>query len=175
MSEDRKVEVTNDSIETTEASEKRQPSAGELRTDRFKQHIQAMLKRKFDIKVSKETAWQFFKEMQVGLIQFVVSEEDKKVALSGVGNYEIILAQARGKAKERGESYLPKFRFYPSTATDRTIRQLMGLDPITEAIEGIGIFDEDSTDHFAAQAVINKEWADKKFAEQQEKLSSKEE
>lgn len=151
-------EVKNSTENTEEKNSKREPTEGEQKTDLFKKHLQKMIKDKFDIKVSKDTAWQFFKEIQEGTLQFVVSQEDKRLPLSGVGVFAVIAAKTRGNDKEDGRQVTPRYRFYPSVAMQRETNELMGEAEFSKEIKALGLYEEEGMEHFQAQAVINNSW-----------------
>lgn len=161
-------EVKNTTTEVEEKKPKREPSPGEIKTDLFKRHIQKVIRDKFDIKVSKDTAWQFFKEINEATLQFVVSQEDKRLPLSGVGTYEVIVAKTRGKEKKEGRLVTPRYRFYPSTAMQRTTQEMMGEEPFSEEIKGLGIYEEDGMEHFQQQAVVNNDWLQNQIVPEEE-------
>ena len=54
-----------------------------MRTLEFKAHLQALVKDRLGIKVSKETAWALFKDVIFGTVQFTVNTSDKFLSLSG--------------------------------------------------------------------------------------------
>lgn len=142
-----------------EATEKREKTPGEQKTAAFKAHLQAMLQARLGTKVSKEMAWTIYKDLAFGTLQFVVSQEDKRLPLSGLGTYEIIKAGARGKKREDGKLYTPKYRFYPSTTVDAMVTGFMGEGDIPEGVKFLGLYDkEDALDQFVGQAVANAEW-----------------
>jgi hypothetical protein len=148
---------------------KKEKSPGELKTDAFKVHIQAIIKDRLDVKVSKETAWSLFKDVIYGTLQFSCNQEDKRVPLSGVGTFEVIKAGARKSRKEEGKLYTPKFRFYPSTTIEKTLFKLMGEEDIDQAFKGLGIYNtEDALEKFTGQSVVNAEWLAKEIVKKQE-------
>lgn len=156
MSEEKKVPTEVQ----VEEKEKRERSAGEQRTQAFKAHLQAMIKDRLDVKVSRETAWNMFKDMMFGTLQFVVCQEDKRLPLSGVGTFEVIKAGARGKKKEEGVNFVPKYRFYPSTTIEKLVCDFMGqTEGIPEEVKFLGSYNtEDALDKFTGMTVANAEW-----------------
>lgn len=143
---------------------KKEKSAGELKTDAFKVHIQSVVKDRLDIKISKETAWSLFKDVIYGTLQFSCNQEDKRVPLSGVGTFEVIKAGARKSRKEEGKLYTPKFRFYPSTTIEKALFQLMGEDELDPTFKGLGTYNtEDALEKATGQAVVNAEWLAKEI------------
>lgn len=149
----------------------REKSAGEQKSAAFKVHLQKIIADRLGIKVSKETAWNLFKDLIFGTEQFVVSQDDKRLPLSGVGTFEVIKAGARGAKKEAGALYTPKFRFYPSTTIDTQMCALMGQADIPEDTKFLGVYaGEDALEKFAGQAVANAEW----LAKVKEKKSDEE-
>jgi len=141
---------------------KREKSYGELRTEAFKEHLQAIIKDRLGEKVSKETSWNLFKDVLFGTLQFTCNQEDKRVPLSGVGRFEVIRAVARSSKKEEGKKFTPKFRFYPSTSMDTLVQQLMGEKEIDEDFTGLGLYNTPEVlEKVSGQAVVNNEWLNK--------------
>lgn len=160
-------------VEATEPKTKKEPrilSAGEAKTDAFKQHLQVMIKDRLDVKVSKETAWSMFKDFMHGTQQFVVSQEDKRLPLAGVGSFEVISIRARGKKKEEtGLDTLAKFRFYPSSTMHTATDYYMGVSELPEDLVGLGLYNmEDPHTHFAPQQEINKTWLSEQRVDEEE-------
>lgn len=146
---------------TDEATKKepREKSAGEQKSAAYKVHLQKIINDRLGVKVSKEAAWNLLKDIVFGTMQFVVSQPDKRLPLSGVGTFEVIKAGARGSKKEAGAQYVPKYRFYPSTTVEKQMEGLMGQEDIGEDTKFLGVYaEEDALDKFTGQAVSNAEW-----------------
>lgn len=145
--------------EQVEERPRREKSEGEMKTDAFKMHLQAIINDTLGVKVSKETSWNLFKTMIYGSLQFTCMQEDKRVPLSGVGTFEVIKAGARGSKKEEGKTNTPKFRLYFSSTLERALEELMGERQIPEDFKGIGLYNTlDALEKASGMAVVNAEW-----------------
>lgn len=159
MSKDKDPKATPETAEETPKKEPREKSAGEQKSAAYKVHLQKIIADRLGVKVSKETAWNLLKDIVFGTAQFVASQPDKRLPLSGVGTFEVIKAGARGAKKEAGALYVPKYRFYPSTTVEKMIEALMGQGEIPEDTKFLGVFNEEGAlEQFVGQAVANAEW-----------------
>ena len=118
-------------------------TAGELKTDTFKVHLQGIIKDRLGEKVSKETAWNLFKDVINGTVQYVACQEDKHLSLSGIGRFEVIKVMARGLKKEAGKTHSPKFRFYPSSSIEKFVDSAMGQTEIADDVKGLGLYSQE--------------------------------
>jgi len=88
-------------------------SPGTIKTMAFKESLQAMFAAR-GIKVSKQSAWELFKDTIGTTVNFVVEDEDQKLTLSGVGSFRIHRSRPRG-GKANALKWIPRFRFVPSS------------------------------------------------------------
>ena len=122
-------------VEATETSTKERG-----KTDVFKEHVQKIIFQTLGVKVSKEVAWNLFKAIQHGTVEFVINieGENKKLPLAGVGTFEILETKPRGSKAgldPEGNSIegaipwpcVPRFRFYPSVTIDNLVEYSYGL------------------------------------------------
>lgn len=101
--------------------------SGSAKTDRVKQHIQAIIKQQLGVKVSKQAAWDLFKAIIHGMVQFTLNDEKQEVPLAGVGTFKVLQTKPR-KSKVGKMEYVPKFRFYPSSVIDKLLEQSAGFE-----------------------------------------------
>lgn len=122
----------------TTPTEEKATSAGTAKTDMLKKHVQAIIQQKLGVKVSKEKAWELFKAMVHGTVELCLNLDDNSISLSGVGTFEILKTKPRGskagldkdgKPIEGAEAwdFVPRFRFFPSTAINNLLEQHYGL------------------------------------------------
>lgn len=110
------------------------------KTDMFKVHIQKIVFQTLGVKISKEKAWELFKAIQHGTVEFVINIEggSKKLPLAGVGTFEILETKPRGSKAgldPQGNPIpgaevwpcVPRFRFYPSVTIDNLVEHSYGL------------------------------------------------
>lgn len=120
-------------------------------TELFKEWYQRVIFETTGEEVSKSKAWELFKATQLGVAQYVAKLEGenklgavKKLALAGVGSFEVQMLKPSGK--KAGESidfktrevkkiegakiweYVPKFKVYPSSKIQNIIEQMYGLE-----------------------------------------------
>lgn len=127
---------------------------GSAKTDRFKEHVQAIVKQTTGQKISKADAWELFKNIINGTVEFTLNQEDLKLPLSGLGKFEILKTKPR-KSKAGLDAdgnpdpnlkpwpFVPRFRFYPSVSIDRDVEHFFGLGDHNIKREHYGIFKED--------------------------------
>lgn len=142
------------------------------KTDLFKAHLQKMIKDVTGEKVAKSTAWDLFKTIILGTVEFVENQELEKdekdesygarrLPLAGVGSFEIIHCKPRGtkaglKKNEKGEwvkdengkvwPFVPRMRFYASSKIDDRLEQVFGLADHGEEIKHFGLFLKEEQD-----------------------------
>lgn len=128
------------------------------KTDLYKQHLQRIIYQQLGVKVSKDKAWQLFKGVQKGTLEFVTKLEDHKLPLAGIGTYEIIETKPRGskagldkdgKPIEGAKPWpcVPRYRFYPSSVIDDLVEKAYGLgdhDDVKEEHYGLYVEANDS-------------------------------
>lgn len=159
------AEVNETKAEVTEAKQK-------SKTERYKEHLQKIVYQQLGMKVSKDKAWNLFKAIQHGTVEFVVNlpaeegtvgegtgEEgrtrERTLPLAGVGTFKILETKPRGskagldkegKPIEGATAWpcVPRFRFYPSSKVDQYIEWKYGLGDHTDVKEEhYGIFAPD--------------------------------
>lgn len=108
---------------TTEQAEK----SGSTLTNSFKEKLQAILAA-FGLKVSKQTAWDIFKAIITGTVDFVVKTDNYKLPLSGIGVFKILQSKPRGK-RVGIYKFVPRFRF---VASSRVYEQIEDAVPCFE-------------------------------------------
>lgn len=92
----------------TAPGETKEPS----RTTKFQLRLQTVISEAVGKKVSRQAAWDLFKQIVSATVQDVV--EHGRLPLQGVGTFEIIQAGAR-KSKLITHHFVPKFRFRPGS------------------------------------------------------------
>lgn len=138
------------------------------KTDQYKAHLQAIIKQTTGQKVSKEVAWNLFKNIMAGTVQFTLNQEDHKLPLAGVGNFEVIKTQPRGSKagldKEGNPipgaevwEFVPRYRFYPSVAVERVVEDFFGLGGHELDKVNYGIYAEDTVEEPAQEEALNEE------------------
>jgi hypothetical protein len=108
------------------------------RTDLFKAHIQALLKQTMGVKVSKDKAWEVFKSIQKGVVEFVAKDEKNQLPLAGVGTYKILKSPARGKRESY--KFVPRMKLYFSDAVQKYLEQFFGLADHGVELKDTGLF-----------------------------------
>jgi len=126
---------------------------GVERTERFKEHIQAMLRQEFGVKVSKAESWEFFKNFVDGIVEFTLEAEDNEVPLAGTGKFEILKTKPRGSKKEEGWPFTPRFRFRPSVTINRRVEDYFDLGGHDIEVGHFGLFKEETEDESEPVAV----------------------
>lgn len=142
------------------------------KTDKFKEHLQKIFKDTAGIKISKATAWDLFKEIILGTVEFVENQplekaeegdEDslgvRRLPLAGVGAFEVLNVKPRatkaGLRKDeqgnwvRDESlkvwpYVPRFRFRPSSKISERLEKVFGLAEHDIEINHYGLFAQEA-------------------------------
>lgn len=85
------------------------------------------------IKCSKETAWKVYKGMVGNIVAMVTADEDNKISLAGIGNYELIKSTPRG-TKEGVVEFVPRLRWRPSSKINTLLEELTGQVPDPEKV-----------------------------------------
>ena len=122
------TKVTNEVTEAKEVS----------KTDKFKEHVQKIIFQVTGKKVSKSTAWELYKAIFHGSVEFVLNDPDKKVPLAGVCTLEVLETKPRGSKAgldkdgnpiDGAEPWtcVPRFRVYPSSVVDNYVEYKYGL------------------------------------------------
>jgi hypothetical protein len=128
----------SDEVKKVQAVEDTDKSESTVRTDKFKKHLQLMFYQVMGEKISRQQAWELWKTFQKGTLKFVLEEEGHKLALSGIGNYQIIEVKARGMKAGLDKDGKPiagvaqhdklyRYRFYPSQAMERVVDAHFGI------------------------------------------------
>jgi hypothetical protein len=150
-----------------EVKQKTPVEAKELsKTDLFKAHLQKIVKDVTGNRISKSAAWDLFKDIIAGTVEFVENQplekadgEDnlgtRRLPLAGVGSFEILNVKPRGtkaglRKNEAGEwvpdeslkvwDYVPRFRFYASSKISERLEQVFGLEDHGAEIKHYGLY-----------------------------------
>lgn len=138
------------------------------KTDKFKEHLQKIIKTTAGVKISKATAWDLFKEIILGTVEFVENQPLEKaeegdeeslgvrrLPLAGVGAFEVLNVKPRAskaglKKNEAGEwvrdeslkvwPFVPRFRFRPSSKISERLEKVFGLADHDITIDHRGLF-----------------------------------
>lgn len=100
---------------------------GSEKTKKFKEHLQLIIEDVLGEKYSLSDSWQLFKALNHGTVDFVLHQEDFTLPLSGQGKFQILKTKPRGRKKEEGWDFVPKYRFYPSTAINKRLENFFGF------------------------------------------------
>lgn len=118
------------------------PSKEKTKTEAFKTHLQIMIKDvlgpKIKGRISQKEAWDLFKEIMNGTIEYVYNDKANSLSLAGIGKFAILKSDPRGlKAgldkdgnKIEGAKvweFVPRFRFYASSKVDDDLAKRYGL------------------------------------------------
>ncbi len=121
------------------------------KTEDFKVALQAKVAEVLGVKVSKQKAWDLFKEMTKAPFSFILAKHEEagapeikygekhkelELPLSGVGTFKVITVGKEGNTSVRG-------RWYLSSSLDRAIKERLGFtvaddegdDGASEAVE----------------------------------------
>jgi len=152
------------------------------KTEQFKEHLQKIIWQSTGKKVAKSTAWELYKNLFHGTVEFVLNDEDKKLPLAGVATFEILETKPRGSkaglkqvVKEDGSKVweedpdaeawdvVPRFRVYPSSVIDTLVEYKYGLGGHSVEEKHYGIFkpDEETEAEFKAKDTAKKADKDK--------------
>lgn len=168
------------------------------KTDVYKEHLQKIIFQQLGVKVSKDKAWSLFKAVMHGTTEFVLAIEPevveakeeggeeknkgRKLPLAGVGTFCILETKPRGSKAGLDKDgnpiegakvwpCVPRFRFYPSSVTDKRIEQEYGLAEHGVEIEHYGIFVDGDAAPAPAEEEVKKE--DKKSDKKDAKKDGK--
>ena len=84
-------------------------------TDEFKDGLQQILAAR-GVKVSKQSAWDIFKDIINGTVDFCIKHG--KLSLAGIGVFRLLKSQPRA-GKVGVYKFVPRFRFAPSTRINK--------------------------------------------------------
>lgn len=114
------------------------------KTDLFKKHLQSIIKNRLGERYSKKDSWELFKSIIHGTVEFVSELEDNRLPLAGVGIFEILKTKPRGRKKEEGWEFVPRYKFYPSVKINNYLEQIFEFDNHNlDDYGGYGLFNED--------------------------------
>lgn len=136
------------------------------KTEKFKEHIQKIIWQTTGKKVSKSVAWELYKNIYHGSVEFVLNDADHKVPLAGVCTLEILETKPRGSKAgldkdgnpiEGAEVWevVPRMRVNSSSVVNKYVEWKYGLGNHTDVEEKhYGIFksDEETEAEFKAKA-----------------------
>jgi hypothetical protein len=155
-----------DETKTAPVEQTPAPEKEASKTELFKAHIQKIIKDTLGVRVSKASAWDLFKDVINGTVEFVQNQPSEKaedeeafgarrLPLAGVGSFEIIETKPRntkaGLVKnEKGEwvrdeklkvwPYVPRFRFYASSKISELLEQVNGLEDHGVEVKHYGLY-----------------------------------
>ena len=142
------------------------------KTEVFKEHLQTIIYQQTGKKVSKSKAWEIFKAITHGTVEFVLNipqeneGDEKKLPLAGVGTFQILETSPRGSKAgldKEGNPIegavpwpcVPRFRFYPSSTIDTLCEYKYGLGGHEVNEKHYGLFVEDvATDEDTTLSVL---------------------
>lgn len=121
------------------------------KTEQYKVHLQKIVAQELGVKVSKDKAWNLFKAVINGTVQFVLKLDDQKMPLAGVGTFEVLKTKPRGTKAgldENGNAipgakvweFVPRMRLYFSSVVDKQLEQFFGLEDHGIEMKDYGIF-----------------------------------
>lgn len=127
-------------------------------TEVVKRHIQLIIKDTLGVNVSKQKAWELYKDIMWGMAELTTVIDQHNIPLAGVGKYKINHSKPRGAKAGLDKNgkpfpgmkawdYVPHFKFYPSTAVKTYIEQLLGFEELESSLKFHGILvSEDAED-----------------------------
>ena len=135
------------------------------KTDLVKKNTQAIIKQTLGVKVSKEKAWELFKNLIHGTVELTMNVEGKSIPLSGVGTFEVLETKPRGSkagldkdgnAIEGAKVWdcVPRFRFYPSSTIDKMLEQEYGLADHGIEMKHYGIYAAETAEEVEAEEEV---------------------
>lgn len=151
------------------------------KTEVFKEHLQLIIFQQTGKKVSKSKAWEMFKAIVHGTVEFTLNlpkesdEDERKLPLAGVGTFQILETSPRGSKAgldKEGNPIegatpwpcVPRFRFYPSSTIDTLCEFKYGLGGHEVNEKHYGLFTEDAVEpadaNEADEAPANEEVAE---------------
>lgn len=133
------------------------------KTEVFKEHLQLIIFQQTGKKVSKSKAWEMFKAIVHGTVEFTLNlpkesdEDERKLPLAGVGTFQILETSPRGSKAgldKEGNPIegatpwpcVPRFRFYPSSTIDTLCEFKYGLGGHEVNEKHYGLFTEDAVE-----------------------------
>lgn len=139
------------------------------KTEVFKEHLQLIIYQQTGKKVSKSKAWEIFKAITHGTVEFVLNlpketeEDERKLPLAGVGTFQILETSPRGSKAGLDKDgnpiegatpwpCVPRFRFYPSSTIDTLCEFKYGLGDHEVTEKHYGLFTEDAVEPDDANA-----------------------
>jgi nucleoid DNA-binding protein len=125
------------------------------KTDNFKAHVQAIVKQVLGVKVSKAKAWELFKAIMNGTLEFTAKDEQNALSLAGIGTFKVLKTAARGKKAgfdadgkpiEGAKVYpfVPRAKFYYSESAQKYLEQFFGLEDHGVELKDTGLFAKDA-------------------------------
>lgn len=124
-------------------------------TDQLKETLQVAIGETLGTKISKQKAWEVFKMIHHAvptlLVENIGENEEAILSLAGVGKYKLVKTEPRGKKAGLDQDgnpvegayiypFVPRYKFYPSSATMDTIEIKMGVadsDKVKEVEESV--------------------------------------
>lgn len=133
--------------------ETKQPSP----TERFKLHLQHIIKEVTGVTVSKQKAWDLFKSFHTGALEFTLREESNTLSLAGVGTYKILKSEPRGKKAGLDAEgnpiegakffpFVPRVKFYYSSTAQKIAEQFFDLEDHGLSLDFPGMFKSEPKD-----------------------------
>ena len=129
------------------------------KTERFKEHVQKIVSDTLGVEVSKDRAWNLFKNIEKGTMQFVALDEDNRLPIAGVGIYEIVFSKPTGKKAgfvkdEDGNEvkdptlevwdYVPRYKVRPSSTVKEELYTIFKCPGYKKEVEWLGALKEDT-------------------------------
>lgn len=123
------------------------------RTTLFKEHLQKIVQEKLNVKISRDKAWDLFKSIINGTVEFVLRDAEQTLPLSGIGKFMIRKSKPRAQLDEAGNpvpapegTFIPRFRFYPSSRIQDLVKQAATDD--NASVPRTGLFVEGIAENF---------------------------
>lgn len=128
------------------------------KTEKFKEHVQKIVSDTLGVEVSKEKAWNLFKNIERGTMQFVALDEDNRLPIAGVGTYEIVFSKPTGKRAgfvkdENGNEvkdptlevwkYIPRYKVRTSSTIENELYNIFKCPGHTKEVNYLGTLKED--------------------------------
>lgn len=113
----------------------------EKQTNDFKKMIQERVLECLGLKITLAQAWEFYKDLNISLIDFTIASKGHKVPLAGQVTYEIINSKPSDKLIAEGYTSNYKFRVRQSTTLKRYVNYKLGQPTTINKIiqEGVTI------------------------------------
>lgn len=155
------------------------------KVDHFKRHVQLILEDELGVTVSQQKAWDIYKQITKGLVEFTVKSGDHELSIAGIGKYRIHHSEPRGlKAglDKNGNKipgakvweYVPRFKYTPSTAITNFIYDALKLEPSDEVYVPIGIFrSQEEKDKQIVEELKNLKYEEKKSKKEETATETK--